>query len=89
MRYEFDPAKQAANVRRHRVFFSAMEGFEWETAQIEVDSRKAYGETRFIALGLIGTRLYTLVYTLRGNAVRLISLRRSNVREVKRYAQDN
>ena len=87
MNYEHDPAKLAANVRKHGVWFSAADDFEWETAQLEVDSRKRYGETRFIAAGLIGVRLSVLTFTLRGNAVRIISLRKANRREVQRYAR--
>ena len=87
MNYEHDPAKLAANVRKHGVWFSAADDFEWETAQLEVDSRKRYGETRFIAAGLIGVRLFVLTFTLRGNAVRIISLRKANRREVQRYAR--
>ena len=82
MNYEHDPAKLAANVRKHGVWFSAADDFEWETAQLEVDSRKRYGETRFIAAGLIGVRLFVLTFTLR-----IISLRKANRREVQRYAR--
>lgn len=87
MYYEHDPAKLAANVARHRVWFHEAESFEWETAVIELDDRKRYGETRFRAMGYIGLRLYVMVFTLRDTAVRLISLRKANPREVKRYAQ--
>ena len=41
----------------------------------------------FIAAGLIGVRLFVLTFTLRGNAVRIISLRKANRREVQRYAR--
>ncbi|WP_415134926.1 BrnT family toxin [Ottowia sp.] len=57
MRYEFDPAKLAANVAKHGVWFSAADDFEWETAQLEVDARRSYGETRWRATGLVGARL--------------------------------
>lgn len=87
MHYEYDPAKLAANVSKHGVWFSAADDFEWETAQIAADSRKRYGETRFNAVGYIGQRLHTMAFTLRGNAVRIISLRKSNRREERRYAQ--
>ena len=76
--YEFDAAKQAANAVKHGVWFSATEDFEWETAQIEVDGRKSYGESRLCATGLIGTRLFVLLFMLRESAVRTISLRKAN-----------
>lgn len=89
MHYEWSPAKLAENVAKHRVWFSAADGFEWETAQLDVDGRKRYSETRWNATGLIGARLYLLTFTLRGNAVRIISLRKANRREVRRYARND
>jgi len=87
MRYDHDPKKLAANVANHRVWFHEADGFEWETATMVVDTRKRYGETRFVATGYIGLRLYVMVFTLRGTAVRIISLRKANPREMKRYAK--
>lgn len=89
MRYEHDPAKLAANVAKHGVWFHEAEGFEWQTARIEVDTRRSYGETRFRATGLIGARVYVMIYCLRSTAVRIISFRKANVREVRRYADQN
>lgn len=40
-----------------------------------------------MAIGYIGLRLYVLFYTLRETAVRIISLRKANTREMKRYAK--
>jgi hypothetical protein len=65
------------------------EQFDWETALIEPDTRKDYGEERYAAFGLIGTRLYCLVYTLRNDIKRIISLRKANSGEVKRYVAEN
>jgi uncharacterized DUF497 family protein len=89
MRYSHDPKKLAANVANHQVWFHEAELFEWETALVAVDSRKRYGETRFLAQGLIGERLFVMVFTLRETTVRIISLRKANLREVRRYAKDN
>lgn len=87
MRYENDPAKLAANVRKHGVWFEEAEEFEWETALVVVDTRKAYGEPRLLATGYIGNRLHLMAFTLRESVVRIISLRRANSREVRRYAE--
>lgn len=83
--YEWDEGKRDANRRKHRVDFSRVEGFDWDSAVIRPDLRKNYGEPRFVARGLIGGRLYTLVYTRRGAVTRVINLRKSNPREVKAY----
>ncbi len=86
MRYSFDAPKLASNVRKHLVWFEEAYRFEWADALIELDTRKHYRETRFQAFGYIGNRLYCMVYCLRENSVRLISLRKANPREVKYYA---
>jgi len=89
MRYTHDPKKLAKNVANHQVWFHEADNFEWETAVIKIDARKRYGEVRFVATDLIGTRLYVLVFTLRETFVRIISLRKANPREVKHYARDH
>jgi uncharacterized protein len=60
-------------------------GICWDGALIVEDLRKDYGERRFQALGLIGDRLHIMVFTPRANKVHVISLRKANKREVKRY----
>lgn len=89
MRYEHDPKKLAENVNKHQVWFELADGFEWESAQIIVDSRQQYAETRFRATGLIAHRVHVLVFCFRETKIRLISLRRANPREVKNYARDH
>lgn len=82
---EWDATKAAKNLDSHKVAFDAARQFEWETALTAEDTRRHYGETRYVALGLIGGRLHTMVFALRGQVVRVISLRKSNRREVKHY----
>ncbi|WP_087145048.1 BrnT family toxin [Crenothrix polyspora] len=89
MNYEWDENKLAINLANHKVHFGVAEQFEWESASVEPDNRKDYGEPRFIAYGFIGVRLYCLVFTRRNDAVRIISLRKANPREVKRYVIEN
>jgi len=85
MNIEFDTAKDAANRMEHGISLIVASEFDFSTAlQIE-DNRKDYGEVRTIALGYIGNRLHVLVYTMRGNILRPISLRKANQRERKRY----
>ena len=45
-----------------------------------------YSETRYRAVGYIGDRLHHIVFTIRKDNIRLISLRKANTREVKKYA---
>ncbi|WP_430540790.1 BrnT family toxin [Planktotalea arctica] len=54
----------------------------WTTALTREDNRVEYGERRFISIGLIGDRHFVVVWTQRDDALRLISLRKANKREV-------
>ncbi len=53
------------------------------------DTRKKHSETRYVAYGPINARLHCVVYTVRGQNIRIISLRKANQREVNRYGQEN
>ena len=83
----FDSAKNATNITSRGLSFELVEQMEWATALIQEDTRKAYGERRFQVLGFIGERLHALVFTPREGKVHVISLRKANSREVKRYAK--
>jgi len=85
MEYEWDDNKASSNLRNHGVSFDSVVDFSWESAMVVEDDRNDYGERRFIAYGPIGNRLHCLVFTLRGEMIRVISLRKANRREVKRY----
>lgn len=88
MVYEWDEAKREKNLAVHGIDFSAIESFEWEDAIVEVDTRRNYGETRYAALGVIKRRLHALVFTLRGENYRIISLRKANGREIKKWLKN-
>lgn len=75
------------NIELRGVSFELAAKFDFDGA-IEVE-QEVNGEQRYFALGHIGPRLYALVYTLRINIVRVISLRKANKREVRRYEQFN
>lgn len=49
------------------------------------DDREDYGELRMKALGFIGVRLHVLIFTERGDKIRVISLRKATKREVEAY----
>ncbi len=86
MKIEFDPEKNARNIELRGMSFEEAAEFDWEGALIIPDRRRDYGEPRFRAFGLIGNRLHAVVFTPREGAVRVISLRKANRREVLRYA---
>jgi hypothetical protein len=87
MKIEFDPAKNQKTITERDITFELAVDFDLATAKIWADTRHDYGEARFIALGYIGDRLYSMVFTVRGDVLRVISLRKANKREVKSYEQ--
>lgn len=87
VQYTWDEAKRAANTADHGIDFTAAYRFEWDTAKVDPDTRRDYGESRFVALGRIGLRIHVLVFTPRGELVRVISLRKANQREIRRYEE--
>ena len=82
---EFDVNKDTINRRKHGLSLSDASLMDFDTASYEHDARRAYGEDRFQAHGLINGRLHVLAFTMRGDVLRAISLRKANAREVKRY----
>ena len=83
--FEWDEVKAAENLAKHGVDFEQVEAFELDEAVIRKDGRAAYGETRLVALGPLNGRLHVLVFTLRGEKIRVISLRKANSRERSHY----
>ena len=53
--------------------------------KVKLDSRFLYGEDRYLALGRVDGRVLTVDYTMRNDAIRIISARKANSREVKKY----
>lgn len=87
MEVTFDPRKDASNIEKHGISLADASGFEWDEAVSWLDQRHGYGEPRMIGIGYIGNRLFNVVFVDRGEERRIISLRKANQREVKRYAQ--
>ena len=87
MRYVFDPAKDAVNRTKHGVSLALAEILFAGPHTTTTDDRFDYGEVRQIAFGVIGGRFFVCVYVDRMAERRVISLRKANKREVKRYAQ--
>jgi len=82
---EFDPDKNEWNIRERGIDFLLVEHFDWDTAIIIEDVRRDYGEVRLRAMGMIADKLHVLVYTMRSDILRVISLRRANDREETIY----
>lgn len=86
MRVTFDPKKCLRNIELRGLSFDLAKDFDWSSALLVEDTRADYGEQRYQALGFIDEYLCMLVFTPRDDSVHVISLRRANQRERKRYA---
>jgi uncharacterized protein len=81
----FDPKKSERNLREPGLGFEMVADFDLKSAIFKIDTRKDYGEVRTRALGFIGNTLYAMVFTMRGSALRVISLKKANRKERNRY----
>ncbi len=83
--FEWDPVKEEKNINERDLDFTTAsriwEGFVFEQS----DDRRDYGESRLQALGEIDGRLMVVVFTWRGTARRIISARKANPREKRRF----
>ena len=87
MRIFYDPAKNEENIRSRGLSFDSAADFDFEGALYAVDERHDYGETRYIAIGMLGVRLHVLCFAEAADGIRVINFRKANAREVKRYAK--
>jgi uncharacterized DUF497 family protein len=85
MKFEWDEEKRLANVVKHGVDFTdACRLFEGPF-MIMTDNRRDYGEIRSIAFGHVESRLIAAAFTKRQDIIRIISARKANDREKKRF----
>lgn len=87
MNIEFDAQKDAANQLKHGVSLALAKQIDWPNVLCLADDRADYGEVREIGFAVIEQRLFTVVFVQRGDTMRIISLRKANTREIKRYEQ--
>jgi uncharacterized DUF497 family protein len=85
MEIEFDAGKDRTNREKHGISLAAAADMDFEVAQVIPDERRDYGEARYWAVGPITGRLHVLAFTMRGQRLRAISLRKANERERRRY----
>jgi uncharacterized DUF497 family protein len=84
--FNWDPAKDGSNERKHGIPFSYAAALVADPDYRDFDvSRVLDNELRRKAIGQIEEKLFTVVYTVRDGAVRIISARRSSVQEMRRY----
>ncbi|WP_029459575.1 BrnT family toxin [Solidesulfovibrio alcoholivorans] len=88
MQFEWDETKRQANITKHDVdFLEAMELLA-DAPIMHDDSRKDYGERRCQAVGIVDGKTLVVIFTIRESSFRIISARRANSRERRKYAKD-
>ncbi len=86
MEFEFDPRKSQSNREKHGIDFVAAQAIWEDPALLEIPAR-TLDEPRWLVIGRIGRKPWSAVITLRGQAIRLISVRRSRPEEIQLYEQ--
>lgn len=87
MDISFDPAKDARNIATRGLSFARAIDFEWDGADIIEDVRFVYPEQRFVAVGYLDRRLHILCFVPTTEGVRVISFRKANSREARKYGK--
>lgn len=87
MEFTCDPAKDASNIAKHGVSLIEASRLDWDGMIVLPDTRNEYGEDRYRGIALLGSRLYSVVYTPRNEDLRIISLRKASNKEIDLYEQ--
>ena len=89
MRFEWDEAKNQANIRKHRIDFQDAVDIFNHPYLCRIDDREDYGEERWIAIGRLHTLTGIVVYTEKsGDIIRVISARKATKTEVRHYEKN-
>ena len=87
MQITFDPTKRAATLAERGLDFAeASKVFAGPTFTF-ADLRFDYPEERFVTIGLLDNRMVQVVWTPASNGRRIISMRKTNDRESRRFGQ--
>ena len=87
MDFEFDPAKSAANLRKHGIDFIAAHALWSDFDRLEIPAR-SLDAPRTQVIGRIGDLVWSAFITTRGDRIRIISVRRARDEEEAAYLQD-
>jgi uncharacterized DUF497 family protein len=87
MEVESDPRKAARNLKKHQVHFAEAASCLLDPHARVFEDGDAVGESRWVLLGMSDkARLLVVIYTVRGDLIRLISARKPTPKEASRYA---
>ena len=86
--FEYDDAKSHKNLSKHGIDFDAAQALWSDPDLLEIPA-KTVDEPRFIVIGTIAKKYWSAVITYRGKNIRIISVRRSRIEEVRLYESQN
>lgn len=84
MKYEYDEKKSLSNKQKHGIDFEEVKVLWRDDRLLEIKTSFS-SEIRYVNIGKIGDRFYTVVTTYRGNNIRIISARRARKKEIETY----
>jgi uncharacterized DUF497 family protein len=87
MKFEWDEKKRRINLEKHGLDFEAAPRVFTEDAFVIEDTREEYGESRYLLLGLLYSRVVVIAFTKRGDVIRIISMRKATKREQQDYVK--
>jgi uncharacterized protein len=84
----FDPNKDAANRKKHGISLAEGDGVLNDPLALTIEDSSAQGEQRFISVGVnVFGQLRVVVYALRGDIARIISVRKAEPKEIRTYEE--
>jgi uncharacterized DUF497 family protein len=89
MEFDWTPSKCAKNIAERGIDFAdVVVGFADPMKKVAKDDRKDYGEERFNMLARVEGRVFHVTFTVRGAITWIISARKANKREQRRYEKN-
>ena len=88
MEFEWDDTKAEANIAKHDIDFdTAIDLFD---GRVVIETRSVYpDEERWQRTGIVDERFMTVIWTHRGDVIRIISARRARTNEKRDYHNNN
>jgi len=84
MKYEYDENKSLSNKNKHGIDFEEAKKL-WDDDKLLEIKTSFSEEERYVNIGKIGNKFYTVVVTYRGGIIRIISARRARKKEIEIY----
>jgi hypothetical protein len=88
MKFQWDHPKSQSNLEKHGIDFEAASELWVDPNRVEIQAPYPF-ENRHVLIGRIGKKLWTAIYTLRADEVRIISFRRARKKETRLYEEQN